>query len=279
MRSRSEPGSGLKEQICANYASRMAAHEFVALAFDPSYQGESGGQPCDLEDPAARVGDIHCAVDYLMTLPYAEEDRVDLLGICARYAISAALTEHCFEAVGTIVVVNIGRSNRQARMRPGAVREALEAVGRQRTAEARGGTQRRDKWIPDTPEEAQVAGITDRDLLDAVDSYRTPRGQNAKSTSRRFFRSTRRLIGFDASHLVRELLIQPLQVIGGQLGKIYSYDNGRALLERAPNAEYLFVIERADVTTYSRSRSTWTKRWKNWTASMDANLGICVYSG
>jgi uncharacterized protein len=73
----------VKEQIGAIYAERLSQRGFVALTFDPAYQGESGGKPRDLEDPAALVEDIRCAVDHLMTLPFVGEERVGLLGICA----------------------------------------------------------------------------------------------------------------------------------------------------------------------------------------------------
>ena len=52
------PGSSVKGQIGAVYGEKMAERGFVTLAFDPSYQGQSGGEPRDLEDPAARVEDI-----------------------------------------------------------------------------------------------------------------------------------------------------------------------------------------------------------------------------
>ena len=80
------PGSSVKEQIGAVYGSKRANKGFVTLAFDPSYQGESGGEPRDLEDPAARVEDVCCAIDHLFTLPYIGEERVGLLGICASHA-------------------------------------------------------------------------------------------------------------------------------------------------------------------------------------------------
>lgn len=55
------PGSSVKEQIGAIYASGLVERGFLALTFDPSYQGESGGEPRDLEDPAARIKDTCCA--------------------------------------------------------------------------------------------------------------------------------------------------------------------------------------------------------------------------
>ena len=219
------PGSSVKEQIGAIYAEKLAERGFVALVFDPSYQGESGGEPRDLEDPAARVEDIRCAVDYLMTLPFVAEERVGLLGICAGggYAVNAALTEHRFKAVGTVVAANIGRAFRQMHVMD-SVLKTLEAVGKQRTAESRGGDQRRDPWIPNSLKEAEAAGITDPDVLDAVRFYRESRYKNANSTNRLLFRSFGILLSFDAFHLVPELLTQPLQVIvGGRHGATGSF--------------------------------------------------------
>jgi len=242
------PGSSVKEQIGAVYGERLAKKGFVTLAFDPSYQGQSGGEPRDLEDPAARVEDIRCAVDFLMTLPFVAEERLGLLGICAGggYAVNAALTEQRFRALGTVVPVNIGRARRQGGRTPDAVRHMLEAVGRQRTAEARGGEPRRDLWIPDSPEDARAVGITDRDLLDAVDFYRTPRGFNENSTNRRYFTSLGPLLGFDAFHLVGELLYQPVQVIvAGRLGMTFSFADGQTLFERANNRHGFHVVEGA----------------------------------
>ena len=242
------PGSSVKEQAAGIYAQRLAEKGYVTLAFDPSYQGESGGEPRDLEDPSARVEDVRCAVDYMMTLPYVSEDQLGVLGICAGggYAVNAALTEHRFKAVGTVVAVNIGRANRQADASPNAVAMTLKAVGEQRTLEARGGKPRRENWIPDSPEAAKEAGVVDKDTLEAVDFYRTPRGYNKFSTNRMYFRSMGLMLGFDAFHLVSELLTQPLQVIvGGRLGTTFSYSDGKTLYERAPNKKDFFVVEGA----------------------------------
>lgn len=212
------PGISVKEQIGAIYAGKLAERGFVSLTFDPSYQGESGGEPRDLEDPAARVEDIRCAVDYLMTLPYVDEERVGLLGICAGggYAINAALTEHRFKAVGTVVANDIGQAFRK--MLPD-VRKVLADVGKQRTAEARGGDLRRDPLIPDSLKEAQASGLTVPDLLEAISFYRESRYRHQNSSNRLLFVSYGNLLSFDAFNLVPDLLTQPLQVIvGGRRG-------------------------------------------------------------
>ena len=141
------PGSSVKEQIGAFYAQRLAQRGFVALTFDPSYQGESGGEPRDLENPAVRVEDLSCAVDFLVTQPFVDETRIGLLGICAGggYAVMAAQTEHRFKALATVVGTDIGAAFR--RMLPD-VAKTLEEVGLERTAAARGAAPRRDPGLP-----------------------------------------------------------------------------------------------------------------------------------
>lgn len=239
------PGSSVKEQIGGIYAERLARRGFAALTFDPAYQGESGGFPRGLEDPAARVEDIHCAVDHLTTLPFIDEDRLGLLGICAGggYAVKAALTERRVKALGTVVASDIGEAFR--RMLP--VDQVLEAVGRQRTAEARGAALRHDPWIPDSLREAKDEGIADPDLLEAVTFYRESPWTHPNATNRLLFRSNAALLGFDAFHLVPELLTQPIQVVvGGRRGATGQYEAGERLFGMAPTTDKdLFVVDGA----------------------------------
>lgn len=137
------PGSSCKDQTSGLYAGKLAELGYVTLAFDASYQGESGGEPRYIEEPAARVEDVRCAVDYLTTLNYVDENRIGVLGVCAggAYAVNAAMTERRIKAVGAVTPANLGRVNRLGDGSPGAAIKTLEAIGKQRTAEARGPNQ------------------------------------------------------------------------------------------------------------------------------------------
>lgn len=242
------PGSSVKEQAGATYAGKLAARGYVTLVFDPSFQGESGGEPRDLEDPATRVEDIRCAVDFLVTQPFVDEESIGLLGICAGggYAIAAAMIERRFKAVGTVVANDIGTSFRRMSPSANAVEDLLVAVGKQRTAEARGADPRRELWLP-SRQDVDAQGLNDPSLLNAIDYYLTSRGHHDRRTNLRLSRSDAAILGFDGFHLVEELLVQPLQVIvAGKLGTTFSHEAGKSLWERARNRRDFVVIDGAD---------------------------------
>ncbi len=240
----STPGSSVKEQIGANYASRLAARGIAALVFDPAHQGQSGGEPRDLEDPYRRGEDISYAIDALSTIPGIAPERIGVLGICAGggYAVHTARTDHRIKAVGTVVPGNMGTSFRS--FQPDGAAAALDTMGDARIEETRSGELTRVNWLPDTLEEAAAVGLTDIDTTQAVTYYRTERGRNEHSTNRRLSRGDSLLLGYDAYHLVDQLMTQPLQVIlAGRIGNTGSYESGMQLWKLAPNPVDLMVIE------------------------------------
>ncbi|WP_329084897.1 alpha/beta hydrolase [Streptosporangium sp. NBC_01469] len=242
----STPGSSVKEQIGANYASRLAARGVAALVFDPAHQGQSGGKPRDLEDPYRRGEDISYAIDALSTTPGIDPERIGVLGICAGggYAVHTARTDHRIKAVGTVVPGNMGTSFRS--FQPDGAAAALDTMADARIEETRSGELTRVNWLPDTLEEATAVGLTDIDTTQAITYYRTERGRNEHSTNRRLARGDSLLLGYDAYHLVDQLMTQPLQVIlAGRIGNTGSYESGMQLWKLAPNPVDLMVIDGA----------------------------------
>ncbi|RXG28635.1 alpha/beta hydrolase [Leeuwenhoekiella palythoae] len=225
------PGSSVKEQTAGLYAQQLAQQGFIALAYDASFQGESGGEPRYLEDPAARVEDICYAVDYLTTLNFIDENRIGLLGICAGggYASNAAMKERRIKAVATVVGTNASRAFREANFL-----ETLKTVSIQRTTEAKGAEPMITQWTPNSDEEAKQMGMDEFDMLEAIDYYRTSRGNYPTSNNKLLFTSMSNLIMFDAFHFAEFLLTQPLLVIvGDKVGAFGSYRDGFELYNKA----------------------------------------------
>ncbi|MFT4202849.1 MAG: alpha/beta hydrolase [Chitinophagaceae bacterium] len=235
------PISSCKNQTSGNvYGKALAEAGFITLAFDASHQGESGGEPRFLEDPATRVEDFRCAADYLTTLPYVDNDRIGVLGVCGGggYAVNAAMTERRFKAVVTVVGANYGRLMREGDFTPDAAIKTLEAIAAQRTAEANGAEPFVTVYVAPNEEARKQAGLNDIDIVEAVDYYTTPRGQHACSPNKLLFSGLAAAVGFDAFHLAEHLLTQPLHiVVGDKVGAFGSYKDGYELFDKAASKD------------------------------------------
>ncbi len=184
----STPGSSVKEQIGANYASRLAARGIAALVFDPAHQGQSEGEPRDLEDPYRRGEDISYAIEVLTTTP-ASTRSASASSASAPVGLRRAHRPHGPPHQS-------GRHGRPRQHRRLVPRLPARRSGRStrrprdaRTEEARSGQTTRVNWLPDTLEDATPAGLTDIDTTQAITYYRTERGGNEHSTNRRLLRS------------------------------------------------------------------------------------------
>lgn len=88
----SGPYGAVKEQVSGRYAQTLAEYGFLTLAFDPSFYGESGGEPRYLTSPEISTEDFSAAVDYLLTREDVDAERIGILGICGwgGFALNAA---------------------------------------------------------------------------------------------------------------------------------------------------------------------------------------------
>ena len=239
------PIGSCKEQTSGNvYGVKLAEQGFVVIAFDASFQGDSGGEPRFIEDPTVRVDDFRTVADYLVTLPYVDDGRIGVLGLCGGggYAINAAMTERRIKAVGTVTGVNYGRLMREGFSRFDPI-GALEAVAKQRTAEARGDDRRVDNFLPASPEEARERGVRDIDVTEATEYYKTPRGQKPNGATRALFSRNGAALGWDAFHLAEVLLTQPLMVVvGDKVGAFGAYRDGCEIIGRAASKKKELVV-------------------------------------
>ncbi|RDZ18855.1 hypothetical protein C3744_00195 [Priestia megaterium] len=236
------PGGGVKEQTAGLYAKKLSDNGFVALAFDASCQGESEGEPRLLEDPYARVEDVRCAVDYLTTLPYVDQEKIGALGICAGggYVVAAAPTERRIKAVATVSAVDIGAMFRGEASVETQL-QTLEAVAKQRTAEVNGAEAHFLTYAPDTLEEMDEN--TPVLMREAYDYYRTPRAQHPNSPNRFLFTSVDKLMAFSATTQISDYLTQPMLMIAGTEADTRAYSEKFYELSNGPKE--IFWIEGA----------------------------------
>lgn len=108
----SGPFGAVKEQSSGLYAQTMAERGFIALAFDPSYTGESRGEPRHVASPDINTEDFSAAVDFLGSLPNVDRERIGVIGICgySGMALTAATSDPRIKAVATASMYDMSRS-------------------------------------------------------------------------------------------------------------------------------------------------------------------------
>ena len=107
----SGPFGAVKEQSSGLYAQTLAERGFVTLAFDPSYTGESGGEPRNVPSPEINTEDFSAAVDYLGSLDNVNRDNIGILGICGwgGFALNAAVSDPRIKAVAVSTMYDMSR--------------------------------------------------------------------------------------------------------------------------------------------------------------------------
>jgi fermentation-respiration switch protein FrsA (DUF1100 family) len=169
------PFGAVKEQSSGLYAQTMAERGFVTLAFDPSYTGESGGEPRHVASPDINTEDFSAAVDYLGLHSSVDRVRIGIIGICGwgGMALNAAAADKRVKAVVASTMYDMSRvmSKGYNDSTTGEERTTrLEQLSQQRWKDAERGT-------PELgPVSNELKGGEPQFLLDYADYYKTPRG-------------------------------------------------------------------------------------------------------
>ena len=177
----SGPFGAVKEQASGLYAQTLAERGFLTVAFDPSYTGESGGEPRYVASPDINTEDFSAAVDYLSTRDDVDPERIGILGICGfgGFAINAAAIDTRIKATVASTMYDISRCTANGyfdSMDADARYELRRQLNAQRTEDAKTGTCALAGGVVDPlPDDAP------RFVKDYYAYYKTPRGYHPRS--------------------------------------------------------------------------------------------------
>lgn len=176
------PFGAVKEQVSGLYAQTLAERGFLTVAFDPSFCGESGGEPRTLTSPEISTEDFSAAVDYLLTREDVDPGRIGIVGICGwgGFALNAAANDTRIKATVASTMYDMSRVTANgyfdAADSADARYELRRSLNDQRTKEYRSGSYERDGGVVET--------VTD-DMPEFVKRYhayyKTARGYHHRS--------------------------------------------------------------------------------------------------
>lgn len=176
------PFGAVKEQCAGLYAEELASRGFAAMAFDPSFIGESGGTVRNVASPDINTEDFSAAVDFLSVQSFIDPEQVGILGICGwgGMALNAAAMDTRIKATVTSTMYDMSRVNAKgyfdAADSADARYETRKALNAQRTADYQSGSYVRAGGVVDPlPEDAPFF------VKDYYDYYKTERGYTERS--------------------------------------------------------------------------------------------------
>ena len=178
------PFGAVKEQASGLYAQEMAERGFLAIAFDPSFTGESGGIPRYVASPDINTEDFSSAVDFLSVQENVDPERIGIIGICGwgGMALNVTAIDTRIKATVTSTMYDMSRVNANGyfdSMDENARYELKKSLNAQRIEDYKNGTYKRAGGVVDPlPEDAPFYV---KDYYDYYDYYKTERGYHKRS--------------------------------------------------------------------------------------------------
>ena len=177
----SGPFGAVKEQASGLYAQTLAGRGYVTLAFDPSYTGESGGEPRDVASPDINTEDFSAAVDYLSNLDYVNPDKIGIIGICGfgGFGLNAAAIDTRIKATVPVTMYDMTRVTARGyfdSMDENTRYQLKKQLNKQRTEDFKNGTYAKAQGLPD-----KLTGEEPQFVKDYYGYYKTQRGFHKRS--------------------------------------------------------------------------------------------------
>ncbi len=242
------PFGAVKEQSSGLYAQTMAERGFVTLAFDPSYTGESGGEPRNIASPDINIEDFSAAVDYLGLHEAVDRERIGIIGICGwgGMALGASAVDKRIKAVVTSTMYDMSRVMSKGYNDSVTLEQrtkALEEMSRQRWEDSKNGT---PKYGPLSNE---LKGGETQFLVDYHDFYRTKRGFHPRAVNSNASWSVTMPLSFNGFPLltyIKEIAPRPVLFIHGE--KAHSRYFSEDAYKAAAEPKELMIIKGANHT-------------------------------
>lgn len=251
----SGPFGAVKEQSSGLYAQTMAERGYVTLAFDPSYTGETGGEPRHVASPDINTEDFSAAVDFLGLQPSVDRNRIGIIGICGfgGMALNAAAVDKRIKAVVTTSMYDMSRVMAKGyndSLTPEQRTQMLEQMSLQRWEDAKKGTPASGPRI--LPE--KLEGSENQAVVDYFNYYRTPRGFHPNSpNSNGAWTATNALSFMNIPLLtyIQEISPRPILLIAGENAhsRYFSEDAYQAAVQPK---EFLIIEDAVHVDLYDR---------------------------
>ena len=256
----SGPFGAVKEQCSGLYAEELASRGFAALAFDPSFIGESGGTVRNVASPDINTEDFSAAVDFLATRDFVDGEKIGILGICGfgGMALNAAAMDTRIKATVTSTMYDMSRVNAKGYFdstdSADARYEMKQALNAQRTQDYQSGTYARAGGVVDPlPEDAPFF------LKDYYDYYKTQRGYTERSLNSNGgwnVTSSLSFVNMPILHYTNEIRSAVLMLHGEKAHSCYfSRDAFAHMVEGNPytaNKELLIIPDAVHTDLYDR---------------------------
>lgn len=175
------PFGAVKEQASGLYAQTMAERGFVTLAFDPSYTGESSGEPRNVSSPEINTEDFSAAVDFLSNQKDVNPEEIGIIGICGfgGFGLNAAAIDTRIKGTVTVTMYDMTRVTANGyfdSMDEKARYELKKSLNKQRTEDFKNGTYAKAPGLPE-----KLTGEEPQFVKDYYGYYKTPRGFHKRS--------------------------------------------------------------------------------------------------